>query len=120
MNALRVLATMSAVLLASQLAPPGLASAQPRDERQIIAGLSVRWQVALAGAFREFAQERNPRPDCFSIYAAEQGDALLVNFTPGRPLPQDRHLRGGSTSCGRDVSFLMSRDGVLLRRTYSR
>ena len=93
---------------------------QAQADGQVIAGLAVQWQAALAGAFREFAQEQNPRPDCFSVNASVEGGALLVNFTPGRPLPQDAHLRGGRTSCGRDVSFLMSREGRLLRRTYAR
>lgn len=116
MSVLRVPAALSALLLLTQVP----AAAQPVRDQQLISGLSVQWRTALAGAFREFSRERNPSPDCFSVHAAERGDALLVNFTPGRPLPQDRHLRGGSTSCGRDVTFLMSRDGVLLRRNYSR
>ena len=107
------------MLLVTAAAQPSRAN-QAQTDGQVIAGLSVLWQVALAGAFREFAQEQNPRPDCFSVYASLDGGALLVNFTPGRPLPQDAHLRGGRTSCGREVSFLMSREGRLLRRTYAR
>ena len=120
MSLLRFPAALAALMLVSQMPAADQASAQPGRDEQLISGLSVRWQAALAGAFRLFAQERNPRPDCFTIHAVEQGDALLVNFMPGRPLPEDAHLRGGSTSCGRDVTFLMSRDGTLLRRTYSR
>ena len=112
-------AAFSMFLLVAAAAQPSRAN-QAQTDGQVIAGLSVNWQEALAGAFREFAQEQNPRPDCFSVYASVEGGALLVNFTPGRPLPQDAHLRGGRTSCGRDVSFLMSREGRLLRRTYSR
>jgi hypothetical protein len=41
-------------------------------------------------------------------------------FTPGSPLPSDRHVRGGSTSCGRWVSFVIARDGRLVRRTCAR
>jgi len=112
-------AALTMLLLVAAAALPSRAN-QAQTDGQIIAGLSVQWQAALAGAFREFAQEQNPRPDCFSVYASIEGGALLVNFTPGRPLPQDAHLRGGRTSCGRDVSFLMSREGRLLRRTYAR
>jgi hypothetical protein len=114
------LAAMSALLLAAQARPAESRPARPGPNGPSIAGLSGQWRPALTGAFRAFSRERNPRPDCFSVHAYVQGSALLVNFTPGRPLASDAHLRGGSTSCGREVSFLMSRDGRLLRRTYSR
>ena len=113
-------AALSALVLAAGAQPIDRRAGPPAPDREFISGLSVRWQAALAGAFREFSRERNPQPRCFSIYAYVRGESLLVNFTPGRPLPQDTHLRGGSTSCGRYVSFLMSRDGTLLRRTYAR
>ena len=112
--------TASLLLLLVAIAAQPSRAQQAQRGGQVIAGLSVQWQAALAGAFRLFAAEENPQPDCFSVYASVEGGALLVNFTPGRPLPEDAHLRGGRTSCGRDVSFLMSREGRLLRKTYSR
>ena len=118
MSLSRAAASLVLLLVAVAAQPSRANQAQPGGP--VIAGLSVRWQAALAGAFREFTLEQNPRPDCFSVYASVEGDALMVNFTPGRPLPQDAQLRGGRTSCGRDVSFLMSREGRLLRRTYWR
>ena len=107
-----------ALVAAAQTADPR--TTPPGPNAQYISGLLAGWRPALVGAFAAFEEERNPVPDCFSIYAFDRGDALLVEFVAGRPLPEDAHLRGGRTSCGRSVSFLMSRRGTLLRTTYSR
>ena len=85
-----------------------------------VSWLPREWHPALHASIRAFGREGNPSPACFTVHARFTGNALSVNFVPGRPLPADRHLRGGRTSCGRDVTFLMARDGTLLRRTYSR
>ncbi|WP_114951170.1 hypothetical protein [Sphingosinicella terrae] len=106
-----ILVAFSWLLLVGAASPPS-----PPDRPEVVAGLSVQWRAALSGAFDLFAQERNRDPDCFSVHASVEGEALLVHFVAGRPLPQDAHVRGCCTSCGTSIAFLMSREGRLLRR----
>jgi hypothetical protein len=110
---------IAATLLSA--APPAVAREPIRGpDTSGLANVPRAYVPALDTAFREFARERNPNPACFAATARFLGQALVVTFTPGRPLPADRHLLGGRTSCGREVSFVIARDGRLIRRSYAR
>lgn len=111
---------LAAALLAAPALPVTAREPVRGPDGSALARLPRIWHPAIDAAYRAFGQEHNPSPACFTVTARIVGNALGVNFTPGRPLPQDRHLRGGRTSCGRDVTFLIARNGTLLRRTYSR
>jgi hypothetical protein len=108
-------------LLLAAAAPPAFARAPIRGaDLSALASVPRAYRPALETALREFGRERVPNPACFAASYRFLGQALVVTFTPGRPLPSDRHLRGGGTSCGREVSFVIARDGRLVRRTYAR
>ena len=114
------LCLIPAVLLAAAT-PPAVAREPIRGpDLSGLATVPRPWHPALETAYREFARDRNPNPPCFAASYRFLGQAIEVTFTPGRPLPSDRHLRGGRTSCGRWVSFVIARDGRLVRRTYAR
>lgn len=101
--------------------PPAVARGPLRGpDTSGLGSLPRAWHPALETAYRAFGAERNPDPGCFTASYRFLGQALVVTFTPGRPLPEDRHLRGGRTSCGREVSFVIARDGRLVRRSYAR
>lgn len=115
----RLTLCMIAALLAAS--PPASAREPIRGpDTSGLAHVPRAYHPALETAYREFGREHAPNPACFAATARFLGQALVVTFTPGRPLPADRHLRGGSTSCGREVSFVVARDGRLVRRTYAR
>ncbi|HTU11725.1 MAG TPA: hypothetical protein VMG08_12605 [Allosphingosinicella sp.] len=108
-------------LLLTAPAPQAVAREPLRGpDLSAVANLPRAYHPALHAAIRAFVRERNPNPGCFTVTARYLGQSLAVTFTPGRPLPSDRHLGGGRTSCGRDVTFLVARNGTLIRRTYSR
>lgn len=108
-------------LLLAAAAPPALARVPYHGpDTTGLATVPAAYRPALATAWRLFGREGNPDPGCFTASHRFLGQAIVVTFTPGRPLPADRHLRGGSTSCGREVSFVIARDGSLVRRTYAR
>lgn len=108
-------------LLLAAAAPPAAARAPIRGpDLSGLATVPRAWHPALETALREFGRQRVANPPCFAASYRFLGQAIVVTFTPGRPLPSDRHLRGGATSCGREVSFVIARDGRLVRRTYWR
>ena len=112
---------LPALLLTAAFTRPAVARAPIRGpDLSAVSWLPRAWHPALHASLRAFGREGNSNPACFTVHARFAGNALAVNFLPGRPLPADRHLRGGRTSCGRDVTFLVARDGTLLRRAYSR
>ena len=114
------LCLIPALLLAAAPLPALARAPQRGPDTSGLAHVPRAWRPALETAFRLFGRERNPDPGCFAATARFLGQALVVTFTPGRPLPADRHLRGGRTSCGRWVSFVIARDGRLVRRSYAR
>jgi hypothetical protein len=111
-------AVSSVLLLVAAAAQPSRAN-QASPAARSSRGCRCNWQAALAGALPGIHAGAESRPDCFSVYASVEGGALLVNFTPGRPLPEDANLRGGGRAAAGTV-LPECPGGELLRRNYSR
>lgn len=87
---------------------------------EVVTNFPAELIPSLQAANAAFIEEQNPRSlDCFTVHASVHEQGLLVTFVP-RTRPEDGRIRGGQTSCGMEVSFLVDPHGTIIRRHFAR
>ena len=116
MSALRnAHAVALAILLSSAF---NVFSGESKASSSVEIELKTQELVVFTSALREF-QKAGGNPSNYSVLIRSMGQNFEVVFFPNRT-DGDAGIRGGKTGLGREISYLVSLDGVVIRTSYAR
>jgi hypothetical protein len=81
--------------------------------------IPFKWMGPLRAVENDLDERVQSDPDCYLLLIEAVDDNLIVRLLPEMK-PGDEDVRGGGTSCGREVQYEVDLEGKILSRSYFR